>query len=56
MYTITKFGLTNAQTIFQHNANDISHNILDIFMYLQDILIYLKIKKEHDIHVCQVLQ
>ena len=52
------FGLTNAPAVFQHMANDIFRDFLDIFtiIYLDDILIYSKTQREHDVHVCKVLE
>lgn len=57
-YLVMPFGLTNAPAVFQSLVNDILRDMLNlfVFVYLDDILIFSKSKKEHILHVRQVLQ
>ena len=57
-YLVMPFGLTNASATFQAFINNVLREYLNQFMvvYLDDILIYFKTKKQHDQHVCKVLQ
>ena len=52
------FGLTNVPAVFQRMMNDIFWEHLDDFIviYLDDILIFSKNEKEHEKHVCLVLE
>src|SRR5690606_6652038 len=51
------FGLTNAPADFQRFINDALHPCLDRFCtaFLDDILIYSNNRKDHQLHVLQVL-
>ncbi|XP_013926350.1 PREDICTED: RNA-directed DNA polymerase homolog, partial [Thamnophis sirtalis] len=57
-YTIMPFAFTNASAVFQHFMNDIFRDLLDQFViiYLDDILIYSTSWKDHQQHLCLVLQ
>jgi hypothetical protein len=52
------FGLTNAPTHFMYLMNYVFMAELYkfIMVFIDDILVYLKNKKEHDGHLCIVLQ
>ena len=57
-FTMVPFGLTNAPSFFIFQMNGLFCFYLDRFllMFLDDILIYSKSQKEHEEHLCLVLQ
>ncbi len=57
-YLVMPFGLTNASAVFQALVNDVLRNFLNhcVFVYLDDILMFSKNRKEHVVHIQQVLQ
>ena len=57
-YLVMPFGLCNAPSSFQRYINDTLHGFLLDFVsaYIDDILIYSKTRREHEIHVRQVLE
>ena len=57
-YFIMSFGLANSLSLFQTYINNILHGMLNVFCtaYIDDILIYSNSKKEHQKHVCKVLE
>lgn len=52
------FGLTNAPAVFQALIKDVLRDFLNqfVFVYLDDMLIFSQSLKEHQSHVCLVLQ
>lgn len=52
------FGLTNAPSVFMDLLNRVCKLFLDIFVivFIDDILIYFKDKKEHERHLCNLLE
>ncbi|GKE90442.1 putative reverse transcriptase domain-containing protein [Tanacetum coccineum] len=52
------FGLTNASTVFMGLMNRVCKPYLDKFVivFIDDILIYLKTKKDHEVHLRLVLE
>jgi hypothetical protein len=57
-YLVMSFGLTNALSHFMYLMNSIFMVELDKFVvvFIDDILVYSKNKKEHEGHLCIVLQ
>jgi hypothetical protein len=57
-YLVMPFGLTNALSHFMYLMNSIFIVELDkfIMVFIDDILVYSKNKKEHEAHLCIVLQ
>ena len=57
-WLVLPFGLTNAPTAFMDQMYRVFRDILDlsIFIFLDDILINNKSPKEHEEHLCVVLQ
>jgi hypothetical protein len=57
-YLVMPFGLTNALSHFMYLMNSIFMVELDKFVvvFIDDILVYSKNKKEHESHLCIVLQ
>jgi hypothetical protein len=57
-YLVMSFGLTNAPAHFMYLMNSVLMVELDKFVmvFIDDILVYLKNKKEHEGHLCMVLQ
>jgi hypothetical protein len=57
-YLVMSFGLTNALSHFMYLMNSIFMVELDKFVvvFIDDILVYSKNKKEHEGHLCNVLQ
>ena len=52
------FGLTNTPSFFMSLMNGVFGSYLDrfILVFLDDMLIYSKSQKEHEEHLCLVLQ
>jgi hypothetical protein len=52
------FGLTNAPAHFMYLMNSVFMKELDKFVvvFIDDILVFYKSKKEHEEHLCIVLQ
>jgi hypothetical protein len=57
-YLVMSFGLTNAPAHFMYLMNSIFMEELDKFIvvFIDDILVFSKNKKEHEKHLCIVLQ
>jgi hypothetical protein len=57
-YTVMPFGLINAPAYFIYLMNKLFIKYLDKFVvvFIDDILIFSKNEKEHDEHLCLVLQ
>jgi hypothetical protein len=57
-YLVMSFGLTNATAHFMYLMNSIFMAKLDKFIvvFIDDILVFSKKKKEHEGHLCNVLQ
>jgi hypothetical protein len=57
-YNVMPFRFTNVVAIFQYLINDTFNEFLDDFVvcYLDDVLIFSKNLKEHEQHVCLILQ
>jgi hypothetical protein len=57
-FTVLPFGLTNAPRVFMSLMNGVFREYLDKFIqvFIDDILIYSRTMKEHDEHLCLVLQ
>nr|GEU34777.1 reverse transcriptase domain-containing protein [Tanacetum cinerariifolium] len=57
-FTVMPFGLTNAPTVFMDLMNRVCRSYLDKFViiFIDDILIYLKSKKEHEVHLKLILE
>jgi hypothetical protein len=57
-YTIMSFGLTNALTYFMTMMNKVFMEYLDKFVvvFIDDILIYSKDDKEHEQHLCLIME
>ena len=57
-YTVVPFGLVNAPANFQRMMNGVLRGGLDAFcmVYLDDIRIFSRTAKEHEEHLCWVLQ
>jgi hypothetical protein len=57
-YLVISFGLTNAPAHFMYLMNSIFMIESDKFVvvFIDDILVYSKNKKEHEGHLCIVLQ
>jgi hypothetical protein len=57
-YRVMSFGLINAPATFQSYIDDCLRPYIDdiAVCYLHDILIYSTNEKEHEAHLCQVLQ
>jgi hypothetical protein len=57
-YLVMSFGLTNAPAQFMYLMNSIFMEELDQFVvvFIDDILVFSKSKKEHEEHLCIVLQ
>jgi hypothetical protein len=57
-YLVMSFGLTNAPAHFMYLMNSVFMVELDMFVvvFIDDILVYSKSKKEHEGHLCIVLQ
>ncbi|GKB07696.1 putative nucleotidyltransferase, ribonuclease H [Tanacetum coccineum] len=56
-FTIMPFGLTNAHVVFMDFMNRVCKPYLDKFVivFIDDILIYLKSKREHEVHLRHVV-
>jgi hypothetical protein len=52
------FGLTNAPSYFMNMMNKIFMEFLDKFVmvFIDDILIYSKNNKEHEKHLCLIME
>jgi hypothetical protein len=52
------FGLTNAPSHFMYLMNSVFMEEIDKFVvvFIDDILIFSKSKKEHEEHLCTMLQ
>jgi hypothetical protein len=57
-YMVMSFGLTNAPAHFMYLMNSVFMEELDKFVviFIDDILIFSKSKKEHEEHLCIMLQ
>lgn len=57
-FLVMTFGLTNAPSVFMDLLNRVCKLFLDIFVivFIDDILIYFKDKKEHERHLCNLLE
>jgi hypothetical protein len=57
-YLVMSFGLINAPTQFMYLMNSFFMEELDKFVvvFIDDILVFSKSKKEHEEHLCIVLQ
>jgi hypothetical protein len=57
-YTIISFGLTNAPAYFMTMMNKVFMEYLDKFVvvFIDDILIYSKDDKEHEKHLCLIME
>jgi hypothetical protein len=57
-YLVMSFGLTNAHAHFMYLMNSVFMAELDKFVvvFIDDTLIFSKSKKEHEGHLCIVLQ
>jgi hypothetical protein len=57
-YLVMSFGLTNAPAHFMYLMNSIFVEELDKFVvvFIDDILVFSKSRKEHEEHICIVLQ
>jgi hypothetical protein len=57
-YLVMSFGLTNAPAQFMYLMNSVFMEELDQFVvvFIDDILVFSKSKKEHEEHLCIVLQ
>jgi hypothetical protein len=57
-YLVMSFGLTNAHAHFMYLMNSVFMAELDKFVvvFIDDILVFSKSKKEHEGHLCIVLQ
>jgi hypothetical protein len=57
-YLVMSFGLTNAPAHFMYLMNSVFMEELDKFVvvFIDNILVFSKSKKEHEEHLCIVLQ
>ncbi|GJR79527.1 putative nucleotidyltransferase, ribonuclease H [Tanacetum coccineum] len=57
-FLVMPFGLTNAPAVFMDLMNRVFHDYLDKFVvvFIDDILVYSKSKKEHEQHLCTILE
>ncbi|GJW83016.1 putative reverse transcriptase domain-containing protein, partial [Tanacetum coccineum] len=57
-FVVMPFGLTNAPEIFMDLMNRVCRTMLDksVFVFIEDILVYSKTKKEHEVHLREVLE
>jgi hypothetical protein len=57
-YMMMAFGLTNAPAYFMYLMSNVFMEYLDKFVVvlINDILVYSKSEKEHEEHLCLVLQ
>jgi hypothetical protein len=57
-YLVMSFGLTNAPAHFMYLMNSVFMEEMDKFVvvYIDYILVFSKSKKEHEEHLCIVLQ
>ncbi|GJR82564.1 putative reverse transcriptase domain-containing protein [Tanacetum coccineum] len=57
-FVVMPFGLTNAPAIFMDLMNRVCRQMLDkpIIVFIDDILVYSKTKKEHEVHLREVLE
>ncbi|QRW19820.1 Retrotransposable element Tf2 protein [Rhizoctonia solani] len=57
-YLVMPFGLTNALAAFQDMMNEIFRDLLDVYViiYLDNILVFSLNKKDHRVHVQEVLK
>jgi hypothetical protein len=56
--TVMLFGLSNALAIFQHYIDNLLYDLLNksCTAYLDDVLFYSELKKEHRVHVLEVIK
>ncbi|GJT28233.1 putative reverse transcriptase domain-containing protein [Tanacetum coccineum] len=57
-FVVITFGLTNASAIFMDLMNHVCRPMLDksVIVFIDDILVYSKNKKEHEVHLREVLE
>lgn len=57
-YNVIPFGLTTAESYFQHLINMVLNHYLDIyfFAYLDDIIVFSENAEEHEKHVRLILE
>jgi hypothetical protein len=57
-YLVMSFGLTNTTTHFMYLMNSVFMEELDKFVvvFIDDILVFSKSRKEHEEHLCIILQ
>jgi hypothetical protein len=57
-YLVMSFGLTNASACIMYLMNSIFMEELDkyVVVFIDDILVYSNSMKEHEVHLCVLLQ
>ncbi|GJS44780.1 putative reverse transcriptase domain-containing protein [Tanacetum coccineum] len=57
-FVVMTFGLTNASDIFMDLINRVCRPMLDksVIVFIDDILVYSKNKKEHEVHLQEILE